>query len=275
MRGSTITLEEYPLEQAVGIFRDSGFTSLEMWIHHLKKCKTAELRQEFVAYANGLGIAMGGLNVVGEDYFQPFGTEQQREATLQGLKSDVDFALSLGTRDVLIWEGRAPMGTNETYWFEQLLPRLIELLQTAIASAKPQGVRFLAEPHPYTIGMSDRVLTKLCDALDPEHFGITYDFCHYGVGRPNDYLDAIRRLGPRIRHLHFSDTDQKSSELHFPPGSGRLNIDGILATFNEIGYRGTMTLDLYGYPMPLQALPAAASRMREACEFLKIEDCAV
>ena len=271
MRGSTITLEDYPLEEALRIFRAAGFDSLEMWKHHLKRCKTYELRRKFVAYASELGISMGGFNAVGEDYFQPFGTDRQLEETLEGLKADMEFALSLGTRDVLIWEGRAPAGTTESEWLERLLPRLIELFRAALAFAEPFGARFLVEPHPYTVGMSDRLLIQLYDTLDSPRFGITYDFCHYGVGRKNDYLDSIHALGRRIRHIHFSDSDQESSELHFPPGAGRMNLPAMLEAFKSIGYDGTMTLDLYGYPLPAQALARSASRLREASEFLGVE----
>jgi sugar phosphate isomerase/epimerase len=148
----------------------------------------------------------------------------------------------------------------------------VELLQTAITFAAPRGMRFLVEPHPFTIGMSDRVLIKLCDKLDSAHFGVTYDFCHYGVGRSKDYVAAVHALGPRIRHIHFSDSDQKSSELHFPPGHGRMDLDSLLKAFKSIGYDGTMALDLYGYPLPVQALPGAVSRMREAYEFLGLSE---
>jgi sugar phosphate isomerase/epimerase len=150
----------------------------------------------------------------------------------------------------------------------QLLPRLIELFRTATNALRSKGVRFLVEPHPFTVGMSDQFLIKLCDALDPAQFGITFDFCHYGVGRPNDYLEAIPALGHRIQNIHFSDTDQKTSELHFPPGAGRLQIQAMLEAFRGIHYDGTIALDLYAYPTPVQALPLGAARLREACEFL-------
>jgi sugar phosphate isomerase/epimerase len=77
VRGSTIALNDYPVEQAMKIFRDAGFTSVEMWFHHLKRCKTAELRNKFAAYAQAMGLGMGGLNVVGEEYYQPFGTDAE------------------------------------------------------------------------------------------------------------------------------------------------------------------------------------------------------
>jgi sugar phosphate isomerase/epimerase len=263
-------LEDYPLEEAVRIFRAAGFDSLEMWKHHLKSCKTPELRKRFVAWAKGLGVTMGGFNAVGEDYFQPFGTDVELDATLAGLKADTEIAHALGARDLLIWEGRVPNGATESDLVEHMLPRLTELLNCAISYASSLGIRILTEPHPFTAGMSDRFLSRLCDAFDAEWFGVTFDFCHYGVGRPTDYIDAVRALGHRIRHIHFSDTDQKTSELHFPPGSGRLNISGILDAFKEIGYNGTMTLDLYGYPLPVSELKGCTTRMREACEYLGI-----
>ncbi len=271
MRGSTITLADYPVEQAMRIFRKAGFTSVEMWVHHLKRCKTDDLRRQFALYASELGLGMGGLNVVGEEYFQPFGSDAQREQTLHCLKADADFARSLGTSDVLIWEGRAPAGTTEAHWMDKLLPPLVELLRAAIDYARPHGMRFLVEPHPFTVGMSDRFLTKLCDSLDPAHFGVTFDFCHYGVGRKHDYVDAVRKLGHRIRHIHFSDSDQQTSELHFPVGRGSMDVTALLVALREIRYDGTITLDLYGYPTPEEALAWSVPRMREACDYLGID----
>jgi sugar phosphate isomerase/epimerase len=272
VRGSTITLEDYPLELAMDSFRTAGFDSLEMWKHHLKRCKTAELCRRFAAYAKGIGISMGGFNAVGEDYYRPFGSDAEVESTLQGLQADAETACALGARDLLIWEGVAPKGTVESEWRSRLLPRLTELLRAALQFTRARGMRILVEPHPFTLGMSDRFLQELCDALDPDFFGVTFDFCHYGVGRPKDYIDAIRALGHRIRHIHFSDTDQKTSELHFPPGAGRLNLYGMLEAFKDIGYRGSMTLDLYAYPMPVRELAHCASRMREAMQFVGIEE---
>lgn len=272
MRGSTITLEDYPAEEALRLFRSAGFDSLELWKHHLKRAKTAELQGRFAQVAREMGITMGGFNAVGENYFQPFGTDREFAATIEGVKADTNIALALGSRDVLLWEGRAPEGTSEAEWLGRLLPRLIELFQEIVAYAKPLGARILVEPHPFTVGMSDPFLIGLCDAFDPAAFGVTYDFCHYGVGRRYDYIQAIRKLGHRIGHLHFSDSDQQSSELHFPPGQGCLDLSGILTALKETGFQGTATLDLYGYPLPIQALVPSAARMREACDFLGIEE---
>jgi fructoselysine 3-epimerase len=268
MWGSSIIFEDYPLERAMEIMASLGYTRVDMSKPHLRRCVTPQLREYFVSYAARLGLTMGGLNVVGEDYFKPFGTKQERRETLEGLQRDVDFALSLGMKDVLIWEGVRPQGYSDSQCREELLPGLIDLFREAIAYSAPKGARFLVEPHPFTVGMSDDFLIALVDSLPENTIGITFDFCHYGVGRPHDYIDAVPKLGRRIRNIHFSDSDLLSSEVHFAPGDGRVDIDGLLRAFREIGYSGPVTLDLYNNPTPIEATRRSSKRLGRACEFL-------
>ena len=88
-------------------------------------------------------------------------------ATIEGVKADTDITLALGSRDVLLWEGRAPEGTGESEWFDRLLPRLIDLFREIVAYGETAGCAILVEPHPFTVGMSDKFLCGLCDAFDP------------------------------------------------------------------------------------------------------------
>jgi sugar phosphate isomerase/epimerase len=268
MWGSSITFQDYPLEQVISIMADLHFTRVEMWKHHLVRCKTPLLRESFVRFAAAKGISMGGLNVVGEDYYRPFGTEQEFRQTLQGLQADVDYALTLGSKDVLVWEGIRPTHFSEQRCKDELLPRLIDLFQEAIHYSGPKGIRFLVEPHPFTVGMSDAFLIALCDALPSEFFGVTFDFCHYGVGRPNDYVTAMRNLGHRIRHIHFSDSDLRSSEVHFAPGDGRMDLQGLLRALREIRYSGSLALDLYGNPTPIEAARRCSPVVAHALDLL-------
>jgi len=271
MRGSSITFEDYALEDAFRLCSELGFKRVEPWKHHLRRCKTPELLQQFVEFAKGLGLGMGGLNAVGEAYYKPFGTDQELQATLEGLKADLELALSLGIHDVLIWEGIRPKGYTDAQCESSLLPRLIELFREVLKMAESKKVRFLTEPHPFTVGMNDRLSIKLYDALDSRYFGILYDCCHFGVGQPNDYIGAITRLGRRIRHIHFSDSDQKTSELHYVLGMGRLDLQGILEAFKVLGYDGTLTHDLYGHPLPVHGTRRSLSALRHAYEYLGLE----
>ena len=66
MWGSSITYEDYPVEEALRLMRDLGFTRVEMWKDHLKRCKTEKLRQAFGKFAReSLGLEMGALNAGG------------------------------------------------------------------------------------------------------------------------------------------------------------------------------------------------------------------
>ena len=59
-------------------------------------------------------------------------------------------------------------------------------------------------------------------------------------------------MGARIEHLHYSDTDGVTSELHYPPGKGLLDLAAMNQALVDIGFAGTSTLDMYGYPVPEQ-----------------------
>ena len=101
-----------------------------------------------------------------------------------------------------------------------------------------------------TLGIDLDFMIKLCDSLDSKYFGVTYDCCHFAIGLPDGYIDAILKLGKRIKHLHFSDSDKKSSELHFPPGKGCLDLPGIVKALKQVNFKGTAMLDVWLYPMP-------------------------
>ena len=233
--GNSITFQDYTVEEACQRLAAAGCNAVEMWKDHLVGCRSPALMRQFRDFAAELGLELWGLNVVGADYFQPFGSGANYERTLAGLKEDVDYALELGVSDVMVWEGARPEGSD---------------IGEAIDYARPKGVRFSAEPHPFTLGMDNEFMKQLCDQLDREYFGILFDFCHYGVGQPDAYVDAIYQLGGRIEHLHYSDSDGVTSELHYPPGKGVLDLSAINRALVEIGFAGTSTLDMYGYPVP-------------------------
>ena len=268
MYTGSIAFEDYPLEEALRLVREGGFSGIEIWKQQLKRCRTDAMRREFANFSKSKGLRVTCLNAVGESYFQPFGSDQEMEATLEGLKADGEIALSLGVRDVLIWEGVRPQGVSEEDCRKRLLPRLVELFRRVVSFAAAKNVRFIAEPHPFTVGMNTRLLIDLCDALDSPHFGVLYDCCHFGVGQPKNYVGAIQELGHRIRHIHFSDSDQVSSELHFPLGKGCLDLQAVLVAFKAIRYDGTLSLDLYGCPTPIQGARESLSQLCDAYEFL-------
>lgn len=224
---------------------------MEIWKPQLIRCKTPELMHQFVASSKGMGLEVCALNDVDGEFFRPFDSDYSFRLTLEGLKENVELARKLGVKDLMVWEGVRPkVWTRDE---DDLLEITIDLFRQGVAHSSRYGVGFLVEPHPFSLGMNLDFLTRLCDALDRKYFGVLYDSCHFGVGKPKEYIEAIRILGKRIKHIHFSDSDQRTSELHYPPGMGKLDLDGVVAAFVDTDYSGTISLDTFGYPLPDEA----------------------
>jgi len=251
LRGSTINFKGYPLEDACRRMVGVGYTGVEFWKPQLSECKTPELIKQFASYSRRIGLEPVALNDVDNEGFKPFDPHNGFEHTLELLKENIDMAHALSVNDLMAWEGVRPRGNNQPD--KELLKTMIQLYREATRYGKKRNVRIVVEPHPFSLGMSMEYITGLCDALDGRYFGVLYDCCHYGVGKPNGYVKAIGKLGDRIKYIHFSDSDQRTSELHYPLGMGRLDIDGIVGAFAEIGYEGMISLDIWGYPLPEEA----------------------
>jgi len=211
-----------------------------------------------------------GLNVIGFKWFRPFGTEEELAATLRRLKADIDYAVALGVADVMIWEGVRPERAGRNVLEQHCLPRLLALLGEALPYAHRRGLNILCEPHPFTVAIEDWFAIELYDRLAAPNFGFIYDCCHYAVGRPDDYARAIANLGHRIRHIHFADSDLRTSELHFPPGEGELDLGAVVDALAAIGYRGTISLDLYGWPMPERGAAVGIPYLRRVIDRLSL-----
>ncbi|MDA4129617.1 MAG: sugar phosphate isomerase/epimerase [Thaumarchaeota archaeon] len=268
LRSSSITFHTYTLEQVCKLNVELGFDALELWKDHLPAVKTPELASQFSSFARDIGLNICALNNVDSKNFKPYDSEESFAQTLMGLKADVDLASLLSIKDVFAFEGRDPRGGNGDK--NALLKTISRLFHEAIVYSSKKGIRFLIEPHPFTVGMDLDFLIKLCDSLDSNYFGVLYDCAHFAVAKPDGYIESIRILGKRIKHIHFSDSDKRTSELHYPPGMGKLDIDGILRTFKEIGYSGTITLDLWGYPLPIEGSKMGIKKMEEAINKLGI-----
>ncbi|MDA4113934.1 MAG: sugar phosphate isomerase/epimerase [Thaumarchaeota archaeon] len=248
IRAGGISFRDYTLEEACQRMKAVGYDGFEVFKPQIAKCKTPELLEQFVDYTKRMGLQVCALNDVDAEDFRPFDPDNGFERTVQFIKEGVRLAGALGVKDVMFWEGVRPRGSNQSR--DDLLKVMIRLYKEAVAYSSKSGITLLVEPHPFSLGMDLDYLVRLCDALDPRYFGVLYDCCHFGVGNPKGYIDAIHTLGKRIKYIHFSDSDMRTSELHYPLGKGKLDIDGIVDAFVKTGYSGQISLDTWGYPLP-------------------------
>jgi sugar phosphate isomerase/epimerase len=196
------------------------------------------------------GLVVSTLNVVGDPSFDPFGGPQALEATIAGLAKHLRWAAAMASPRVLIWEGRVE-AREDVREACRMLVRAIEGAVTRSGLGSPPSIS--CELHPFTFGLKHRALPELASALRSVGAGVCFDFCHFGVALGRDILTYISDdVLEAINHVHYSDTDAKTSELHFPPGEGVLDLDVIGARL--AGRPLALSWDLFGWPGPRQTV---------------------
>jgi sugar phosphate isomerase/epimerase len=82
--------------------------------------------------------------------------------------------------------------------------------------------------------------------LDSPAVGLNFDIGHfYCVG--DEPAPTAKRLAPYIRHVHLEDIAATRVHHHLIPGDGAINLAATLQAFEEIGYQGWITIELYPY----------------------------
>jgi sugar phosphate isomerase/epimerase len=265
--GNPMIFRQLPFEMALSKCVVAGYEALELWPPQIAEFRTPELRSRLRTHAHSLGVDLIRLNCADREYFQALRKSEDVAIALAGLKADIDAAADLGMSQLLTWEGRSASFTKEEA-FGPVLERTVSLFQQACNYAEDRGVEITVEIHPFTLGINLDWLIQLCDSLADYRFSVTYDCCHFAVGLPDSYIQAIDRLGARVGHVHFSDSDTRSSELHFAPGAGMLDLDGIVQALKRIQFQGTMMLDLWLYPLPEEGTKIGVPFVRRVCEEL-------
>lgn len=112
-------------------------------------------------------------------------------------------------------------------------------------------------------------MNSFVDSLEDQHFKVCCDLGHAAVCgvEPQDFIRAMHPQ--RMTMLHVHDTDYQN-DLHTLPYLGRQNWSAITQALAEIGYSGSMNMELCGfYPCFPQALFPEALHMA-ACTARKL-----
>lgn len=257
------------LEVAAATVKGLGFEGMEVHAHQLSPGLPGVPVFEGHAAAAGelvrrAGLMVSTLNVVGDATFDPLGGPEAMERTIDGLATHMRWASAMGAPRVLIWEGRVEDPSSVPAACETLA-RVIEAAGRRSKLAAPPPVS--CELHPFTFALKHRALPQLGAALLSVGAGICFDFCHFGVALGRDLLGFLDDdVVAAIDHVHYSDTDTLTSELHFPPGDGVLDLDAIGARL--AGKPIAASWDLFGWPEPRHAVRTGMATYRGFVERL-------
>jgi sugar phosphate isomerase/epimerase len=262
--GMSLVAGREDLETAAATVRELGFEAMEVHASQIGSGMPGVPTFEGHAAAAGdvvrrAGLIVSTLNVVADPSFDPFGGRDALERTVEGLTRHLRWAAAMGAPRVLVFEGRVDDPSD--------VPAACETLARAIGEAQRRSrltdpPTVSCELHPFTFALKHRALAQLGAALRSVGAGICFDFCHFGVALGRDLIRSLDDdVVAAIDHIHYSDTDTVTSELHFPPGEGVLDLDAIGARM--AGKPIAASWDLFGWPGPRHAVRAHMAEYRD------------
>ncbi len=214
-----------------------------------KATRTAENAEKFLAKLKELGITIsvvfGGFE--GESYAdiptvkKTIGLvppETRAERTRE-MKEIADFARLLGVDVVALHLGFVPHDRNDS-----LRAEVVEVTRQICDHCRSNGQRLHLETGQET---ADTLLEFLED-VDRDNLFINFDPANmilYGCGEP---IEALRKVGKHVRSVHckdatWSDQPGETWGAEVPLGEGAVGFENFLATLNDIGYDGPLTIE--------------------------------
>ncbi|PVU71847.1 sugar phosphate isomerase/epimerase [Acidilobus sp. SCGC AC-742_E15] len=178
------------------------------------------------------------LGVIGHTaWYMPIGSPVKtlRDAAVSELKRYFEIFAELGVKYVNIhvnWPGGL-FSDKEGVKFQ------IETLKKLVKEAKGFGINLMLEPLDTRFDTVKNISSILMAVPDLYlHLDIGHTSLH---GRKPE--DFIRKFHDRLKHVHLHDNN-KSRDLHLPPGVGSIEWEKILKVLKRY-YDGTITLEVF------------------------------
>ncbi|HEY8619250.1 MAG TPA: TIM barrel protein [Dermatophilaceae bacterium] len=260
--GMTVALPQLDLESAIDVLAASGFEAVEVFMGQLgPRIVEVPLFEAHAAAARShisrRGLVVSTFNgIVG--VFDPFSSAKSFDEAVQFLIDRLRLAEAIGAPRLLTWDGEL---TDR-----RLIERAPQILASCIAAAQaeypgPGTPEVCVELHPNTFALKFDMLEPTADALVAVGAGICLDITHFAVAMGPDFASQLsERVLSAVTHVHFSDSDARSEQLHFPPGAGVVDLSDIA---DRLAGRGlSAAWDLFGWPFPRQAVTTGLSEYR-------------
>ena len=224
-------------------FAAEGWGGIELMLYpgHLwpADLDTAERRRLRRAAEQG-GLRITTINMPNIDLNIAAATREMRDYTLGILASGIGLAGELGAEAIVIGSGKAnPLLPAP---IDELIGHFRRGLDTLLPPARAAGVQILVENMPFGFLANAASIVDALDAYGEPDIGTLYDVANgYFIGE--DLADALRRLKPRLKLMHFSDTG-RAVYRHDAVGLGDVPFATLAPVLAEIGFTELPVLEI-------------------------------
>lgn len=248
---STGTFWMWPLDRTFGTLREAGFDAAELMVTRDPRTQSAEAPAK-IAAKEGIEIVAlhAPMLVVTRRVWGP--------NFLKIIERSTSVARDLGA-DVVVVHPPYVWEMQYQRWLMTQLDRFSA--DNGIAIAIENMFRLWLRGAPVRGH-------RWVSPADLERFTqLTLDTSHCGVDG-YDILEALDRLRGRLAHIHLSDSHGDHRDSHAFPGEGQLPLKDFVRMLPEVGYQGSLSLELDVRPHIDRPSKLAEElvRAREFCE---------
>ena len=218
--------------------KEIGYDGVECFMEE----RDEKVYRKFGDHLRSIGLEATCVLGVGPDDNPVSESPAIREKAVQRLKQAIDCAQALGAKVICgPFHSAFATFTNRRPPEEQEYARSAEVLRTAGEYAAKADIVLTIEAlnrfECYLCNTMDQ-LSALVNRADHPNVRAMFDTHHANI-EEKKLSDAIRRIGPVLRHVHISENDRGT------PGDGHIPWEETFSTLAEIKYDGWLTIEAF------------------------------
>ncbi|MGB2824699.1 MAG: sugar phosphate isomerase/epimerase family protein [Phycisphaerae bacterium] len=236
-----IGFADFPPADWLACLRGLGCTVVQAYRNQQADVTT----QEMIDYIAAGGMPCDSLHAIfGEEYDPSACGEEHRRFAVDSYRREADLVITLGGSLVVVHcstirREPVPQAERQLRW-RQLRKSMAELAR----HGEQLGVTYTFEnlPSYHAIGSDSGELAGVLRELAEPHARMCFDTGHALM--VSDPCAAVRAAGDQVRYVHFCDNCGTSDD-HEMPTYGALDCDALADALHDIGYDGTMMLEVF------------------------------
>jgi len=234
-----------PLHDALRTLSTYGWRTFEISSEHLIEIETSGAPEALIAEAQECLkkldlVAPQAHGLLHANVADPDPTKCEQD--IARVFSHIEIAAQLGVKTIVVHPGGKRDATDLE--LAKILEINIEAFRRIADFASDRGMRIGIENMIYSGNTAAPDIMKLINGIGRRNVGVTLDTSHANMCR-QDIPEMIQCFGKHLIATHISDNDG-SGDQHRVPGDGTIDWPSVMKALKEIGYDGTLNLEIPG-----------------------------